>query len=190
MQDFEWSCKENPVQMSQEWGTSMPMDKKAQEWSLGDPSSCRLFRQWGTPVVDLFASIQHPGCPSISVWISQTGHHLGEIPCRGSGQRESVCLLTSKHHSASSGQTSKVGRGTDHIHNILARSELVPRDYATSNRAIETFSTISVAPMECSKREGNPEHHRKHPLDCLEAHITICARNGFRKEIARKVTGS
>ena len=32
--------------------------------------------------------------------------------------------------------------------------------------------------------------HEKLPVDCLEAHITICAQSGIREEIARKVTDS
>ena len=34
------------------------MPRIPQEWSLGDPTRCRLFRWWGTPVVDLCSSRQ------------------------------------------------------------------------------------------------------------------------------------
>ena len=39
-------------------GDALSRDRKTQDWSLGDPASHRLFRCWGTPVVDLFTSNQ------------------------------------------------------------------------------------------------------------------------------------
>ena len=88
------------------------------------------------------------------------------------------------------GQASKMGRGPNHDHTLLARSELVTRDHAPSNRATKKVQTISVAPMESNNQGSNSKCHEKHPVDCLEAHITICAQSGIREEIARKVTDS
>ena len=42
--------------------------------------------------------------------------------------------------------------------------------------------------MECNNQGNNSKCYGKHPIDCLEAHITICAESGIRKAIARKVT--
>ena len=83
-----------------------------------------------------------------------------------------------------------MGRGPDHDHILLARSELVPRDHTSSNRAIKKIQTITVAPWESHNPGGNSKGHEKHPVDCLGAHITICAKSGIREEIARKVTDS
>ena len=101
-----------------------------------------------------------------------------------------VFLPTSKHHPAGPGQASKMGSGPDHEHTPLARSELVPRDHAPSNRATKKVKTTTVVPMECNNQGSNSKGHEKHPVDCLEAHITICAQSGIGKEIARKVTDS
>ena len=81
-----------------------------------------------------------------------------------------------------------MGRGSDHDHTLLARSELVPRDHAPSNRATKKVQAITLTPMECNNQGSNSKGHEKHPIDCLEAHITICAKSCIRKEIARKVT--
>ena len=83
-----------------------------------------------------------------------------------------------------------MGRGPDHDHTILAISELVLKDYASSDKTTEVFLTISVAPMECSHWGSSPNGHAKHTIDCLEVHLTICAQNGIREEIFRKVTDS
>ena len=34
---------------------------------------------------------------------------------------------------------------------------------------------MTVAPMECHNSGGNSKGHIKHQVDCLKAHITICA---------------
>ena len=73
-----------------------------------------------------------------------------------------------------------MGRGHDHNHTLLARSELIPRDHVLSNRAT----------VECKNQGSNSKVHEKHPIDCLEAHIIICAQSSIREEIARKVTES
>ena len=48
---------------------------------------------------------------------------------------------------------------------------------------------ISVVPKECNNQGSISKGHEKHPIDCLEAQITICTQNGIRREIIRKVTG-
>ena len=83
-----------------------------------------------------------------------------------------------------------MGMWCDHDHTLLARSELVPRDHASSSRANKKVQTITVTPMECHNWEGNSKSHEKHPVDCFESHIAICAQSGIREEIARKVTDS
>ena len=95
-----------------------------------------------------------------------------------------------KCHSDSSEQASKIGRGPDHDHTLLAKLELVPRDHAFSNRATNAVQAIAGAPMECNNQGNNSKGNEKHPIDCMDAHITICAPNGIRQEIARKVTDS
>ena len=52
------------------------------------------------------------------------------------------------------------------------------------------IQAISVVPMEYNKQKSNSKGHEQHPFYCLEANITICAQNGVREEIARKVTDS
>ena len=99
-----------------------------------------------------------------------------------------VCLPISKHHPDGPRQASKIKRGADHDHTLLGRSELDLRDNVPSNRAAKKVWTITVAPMECNIQGSNPKGHGKHPIDCLEAHITICTNSGIREEIARKVT--
>ena len=47
-------------------------------------------------------------------------------------RRTQVCLPISNHHSTSPEQASKMGRGPHHDHILLARSELLPRDYAAN----------------------------------------------------------
>ena len=76
-----------------------------------------------------------------------------------------------------------MGRGPDHDHTLMARSDLVPRDCAPSNSANKEVHTIKVALMECTNQEAIP-------FDCLEAHITICSQICIREDIARKVTDS
>ena len=83
-----------------------------------------------------------------------------------------------------------MGRIPNHDHTLLARSKLVPRDHAFSNRATKMVQAISVAPMECNNQRNNSKCHENYPVDCLEAHITICAWNGIREEISRMVTDS
>ena len=52
-----------------------------------------------------------------------------------------------------------MGRGPDHDHTPLARSELVPRDHASSDSGTKAFLVISVAPMECNYEGSNSEGH-------------------------------
>ena len=81
-----------------------------------------------------------------------------------------------------------MGRGPDHDHTLSARLELVPRDHVPSNRATEKVEIITLAPMECNNQESNSKGHEKYPIDCLEAHITICVQSVIGEEIAKKVT--
>ena len=89
------------------------------------------------------------------------------------------CLATTKHHPASPGQASRMGRGPDHDHTVLARSDLVPREHVPSNTTMRKVQTITVAPLKCRNQGSNSKGHEKHPNDCLEAHIAICALSGI-----------
>ena len=59
-------CHENGIMVCLEylrdvanlWAGALSRGKKAQEWSLWDPAYHRLFKCWGTPVVDFFAGSQ------------------------------------------------------------------------------------------------------------------------------------
>ena len=92
LQDPRWyykgSCSSaTRVEVMCAWNATnaLPRGKKAQPWSLGGAASHRLLKQWGTQIVDLFASSGHTGYLYISVWISHTGEHLGEISWKRGG---------------------------------------------------------------------------------------------------------
>ena len=70
-----------------------------------------------------------------------------------------VCRPISKCYPNGPEQASKMGRGPDHDHILLARSELVPRDHASGSRATKKIQTITVAPMECHNQGGNSKSH-------------------------------
>ena len=163
--------------------------KIAPEWSLGDPACHKLFKYWGTPVLDLFASSWAHKVPQYyqpgflrqgSIW----GRCLEGEVFKG----PQVCFRTSKHHPNGPGQASKMRRGPDHDHILLTRSELVPRDHASGSRAGKKVQTITVAPMEC--HNPIPKVVKSISVGCLEAHITICAQSGIKEEITRKVNDS
>ena len=98
-----------------------------------------------------------------------------------------VCFPTSKHHPNGPGQASKMGRGPYHDHTFSAKSKLVPRDHTPSNRATKKVQIITVAPMECLNPRGDSKGHEKHPVDCLEAHIAICAQVASEKKLPGKL---
>ena len=54
----------------------------------------------------------------------------------------------------------------------------------------EKVQAITMAPMVCNNIGSNSKGDEKHPTDCLEAHIPICAQSGIREKTARKVTDS
>ena len=83
-----------------------------------------------------------------------------------------------------------MGSRPDHDHTLFPRSELVSRDHTSSSRATKKVKTTTVAPVECDNLGVNSKGHEKHPLDCLEAHSTICTQRDIREEIARKTTAS
>ena len=144
---------------------------------LENPTGTPLCNQLGSQGTPIF---QSGSLRQGSIW----GKCLEGEVARG----PQVCLTTSKHHSNGTGWASKIEMGTDHEHTLLARSKLVPRDHASGNRAAKKLQTIRVALMECHNTGGNSKCHEKHLFDCLEAHITICAQNIIKEEIARKVT--
>ena len=146
---------------------------------MGYSSSRSVWKQSGTQG----APICHPG--SLRQETMQGRCLEGEV-----AKGHQVCLPTSKHNSASPGHASKMTRGPDHGHTPLARSELVLRDHTSNDRATKSFSAISVAPMDPNNQGNNSKGHEKHRIDCLKAHITICAWNGIRDEISRKVMDS
>ena len=72
-------CPEYLQGVANLWADALSKDKKAQERSLGDPASHKLFTQWGTPIVHLFASSWIHRVPQyFSVDLS--GQHLGQMP--------------------------------------------------------------------------------------------------------------
>ena len=54
-------------------------EQEGSEMESVDPACWRLFKCWGTPVVDLFASWQTQGVPNTSVWLSHTKEHLRDM---------------------------------------------------------------------------------------------------------------
>ena len=59
-----------------------------------------------------------------------------------------ICLPTPKLDKTIPWKTSQVGRGTNHDHALLARSELVPRDNDAGNRTAKKFPACRVAPVD------------------------------------------
>ena len=191
MKDLKWSCKKDSPQVSWEWDNGVPTvpqrcgkspDRCPIQWqeglgmeprgpsmpqgtqALGNASSGPLCKQLGSQVTPIF----QPGSlrqGSIWGWCFE-----GEV-ARG----PQVCLPTSKHRPIGPGQDSKVGRGPDHDHSLLARSEPVPSDHASGSRATEKVQTITVATMECLNSGGNSKGHEKHPANCLGgSHHHLC----------------
>ena len=136
---------------------------------LGKPSSGPYFKQSGPQGTPIF---QPGSLRQGSIWGKCLGGEVASGP--------QVCLPTSKHHPNGPRQASKIGRDPNHDRTLLARSKLVPRDHASGSRATKKVPTITVAPMECHNPGGSSKSHKKHPVDCLEANITICAQSGIR----------
>ena len=63
LQDWVMVQPEYPRSVEILWAGVLSRGKKAQEWSLGDPASCRLFKWWVTPGVDLPACSWAHGVP-------------------------------------------------------------------------------------------------------------------------------
>ena len=141
-------CPEYLRDLTNLWADALSRGKKAQQWSLGDPVWHRLFRWWGTAVVDLCVSRQTHRVPQYfrpgalrgdSIWGRCPEGEVAKVPW--------VCLPISKHHSTSPGQASKMGGGPDYDHTLLAREELVLRDHAPyCNRPTRGISSHFCGP--------------------------------------------
>ena len=85
-----WWCAQNTSGVANLWAKALSRGKKAQVWSLGDPASHRLFKHWGSPVVDLFTSIwAHRVLQYFSLNLSDR-RASGEMPWKRGGWRASV----------------------------------------------------------------------------------------------------
>ena len=58
-------CPEYLKGVSNLWADALSREKKAHDWSLGNPACHRLFKHWGAPIVDLFVSSQAHKVPQI-----------------------------------------------------------------------------------------------------------------------------
>ena len=198
LQYLKWSCEKDSPQVSWEWDNGVPWIPQRCSKSL---SRCPIQGQEGSGVESrgpsMLQVIQVLGNPSSGPHCKQSDSQdtlifqpgslrqgaSGAMLWRRGGQRASdmpICLPTSKQHPDGYGQDSKMRREPDHDHTLLSRSELVPRDHASVGRATKKVQTITVAPIECQTLGGNSKGHEKHPADCLEAHITICAQRSIR----------
>ena len=88
-------CHKNGIMLCPEYLRGVPnlqadalsRGKKAQEWSLGDPACHRLFKHWGTPVVDLFTSSQTHKVPQYFNLDLSDKRTSGQMPCWRGGQK-------------------------------------------------------------------------------------------------------
>ena len=90
--------------------------------ALGYSNSASVCKQSDIQVAPMF---QPESLRQESIW----GRFLEREVAKGTWE----CLPISKHHPDGPVQASKVGRGPDHDHTLLAKLGLVPRDHAPSN---------------------------------------------------------
>ena len=68
-----------------------------------------------------------------------------------------VCLPTSKHHLDGSWKATKMGRGPDHDHNLLARSELVPEIMCQAIEPLRRFRPLQCTLWNTTTRRAVPK---------------------------------
>ena len=141
-------CHENQIMVFQEYlrgVVNLHAAIKGQESSgaeLRGPSLSQVIQAWGNSncrsvckqLGTQGASILQPGSQrQENIWGRCLERRMTGMP--------QICLPTSKHHPDGHGQASKKGRGPDHDHTLLARSELVPRMSLTAHQKEQSRTT-------------------------------------------------
>ena len=156
------------------WADALSRGNKAQGWSLGDLSPCRLFKWLWMFFANKQASL-YPNTSDLSNKKVYSGEALKQkeqeglrytFPLPNIIQLISDILVSL--------------RGPGHDHAILVRQEMVPRNNVANNRTTKMLLVLRVASVECINKGRSPKSHDGYPVDFLEAHITIFVHGGIQ----------